>query len=250
MEKYGKIIAILLTILLVVLAGFTGCFDSLFSTEYHFRAYMFQLNSIFIMLSICLVVTSEFVEKRRKLLFNLSLLIPAIGLTVGAVLYGYANPTPITYNATPGLISSLTFFGSILFGNVLGNTLIVLLAPTILVPYLMFTVMISRFCFVASIISYYGINGLTFCLLQPQMYLELFASALAFISSFKIIAKTTKSITSIHNTGIKHALIEIKNVEIYETKKTIPKILIILIIAATLETFLPMNLLGNYLLRL
>jgi hypothetical protein len=240
MERYTKIGAVLVTVLLTVFAGLTGCFDFLFMLPYHFKVYMFQLNSVFLMLGICLNIISEFVEKRKKLLFNCSILIVVISLGIGTVIWGYVNPVQITGTMKVyDLMSFWTNFSSILFGNLLGAFLSVLLSPTIVVPYFMLTIPISKFSFIAGVISFYGVNGLIFYLLQPHIYVEFFAIALYLIASFKIASKTFKSVISVRSIGVKNSLIEIKDAVVYELKNTMPKVVILLVIAALLETLFP-----------
>ncbi|AEG18410.1 MAG: stage II sporulation protein M [Methanobacterium paludis] len=249
MKRYTKIGAVLVTVLLTVFAGLTGFFESLFWFLYPVKVYMFYLNSVFLMLGICLNIISEFVEKRKKLLFNSSILITVIGLCIVSVIWGYTHPEQVTnishaYNLTDFLTSSISIF----LGNVLGNLLAILLSPTILAPYFILSHTIYRSYDITGVVNYYGVNGLLYFLLQPHIYVELFATALSLIAGFKIVSKTVKSVISIKSIGVKNSLIEIKDAVVYELKNTMPKVIILLLIAALLETLFPIYLLGKYLL--
>lgn len=256
-------IGIVTTIILTLFAGLTGFFEGFF--EYHIgilfsinagvltlglntsglnaqdyiNSYIngFQLSSAFLMLGICLNITSIFVEKRKIGWFYGSLLIIVIGIVMEAVIRSIEIPAQIfgslqVYN----LESFLIIFSYILFSNLKIVFLTILLSPTIIYPYLEFSINIASFYYMFDFIAFNGFKGVLLIVGQLHIYPELFAVYLAFIAGARLSLKSFQSYLSIMGEGLKNTFKTIKNAMVCEFKSTMPKVVVLLIIAALLET--------------
>ena len=262
MNKSLKI-GIAATIILTLFAGLTGFFEGLF--EYHIgvlspindgflilglntsglnvqdyiNSYIngFQLNSAFLMFGICLSITSIFVEKRKKTWFYGPILIMIMGIVMGAVIRSIEIPAQIfgsqqVYN----LESFSIIFSYILFSNLKVVFLTILLSPTIVYPYLEFSINMATSYYMFDFIAFNGFKGVLLIIGQLHIYPELFAVYLAFIAGIRLSLKSFKSYLSIRREGLKNIFKTIKSAMVYELRNTMPKVIILLIIAALLET--------------
>jgi hypothetical protein len=245
MLKIDKLTVIGITaiIILTFFAGITGFFE--FTLPYNririgILYLSFHSNSTILMLGICLGILSTFVK--RKILFYSSIITIILGQIIVAAIMGYMHtmhvypypPYPAESLYHPGPFGDV--FISILHGNLLGSFVAILSGPTIITPYILLSVAVSKLSVMAGVISFYGFEGVILWIGSFHIYPEFYAIYLACIAGIRISLKSFKAYISIRRNGIKSTLKTIKEVMIHELRSTAPKVVILLIIAALLES--------------
>lgn len=237
MLKINKItvIGITATIILTFFVGITGFFEYAFLA--HLKIEIFHLSSIVLMLGICLGILSTFVKRKRKILFCSSIIIIILGQIIVAAIMGYMHPTEIGLNKEFIDMEIANRFIFLLWNNLLYSFITILTGPTIIYPYITLIDTVGFATgYIAANISFHGFEGVILWIGSFHIYPEFYAIYLACIAGIRISLKSFKAYISIRRNGIKSTLKTIKGVMIYELKNTMPKIIILLIIAALLES--------------
>ena len=235
MDKLTKV-GILATIILTLSAGITGIFEFLFA--YHIEILIFQLNSSILMIGMSLGMISTFFEERRKIWVHTSVLSIILGECVIAVIWGYNSPIQVV---GPGILP-LNFeflfmdFIDLLFSNSLGSFVAILASPTIIVPYVLLSICTAKISFIIGVVSFHGFKGVILMLGWLHIYPEVYAIFSACLAGINVALKSFESFLQIRKKGFKSSLREIKNALTYELRNTMPKVIILLVIAALLET--------------
>jgi hypothetical protein len=238
---------------LTLFAGLTGFFERLFeyhiwilfsinsrflilglNASDHINSYIngFQLNSAFLIGGICLSITSVFVEKRKKIWFYGPILIIIVGIVMVAVIRSYEVPAQIWgADQVYDLESFWNIFSYLLFNNLRVVFLIILLSPTMIYPYSEFSVNMATFYYMFNLISFNGFKGVLLIIGELHIYPELLAIYLAFIAGVRLSLKSFKSYLSIRREGFKNTFKTIKNAMMRELRNTMPKVVILLVIA-------------------
>jgi len=234
MNKF-TVIGITATIILTFFAGSTGFFEFVFSNYVKIRIFYlsFYLSSTVLMLGICLGILSTFAKRKRKILFYSSIITIILGQIVGAVILGYHNPGKIGLNLE--LPPHGIAFLYILCHNLMVSLIGILAGPIIVYPYILLATVTSQLDFIAGTIFFHGFEGVILFLGAFHIYPELYAAYLACISGIRVSLKSFEAYISIRQNGFKNTLKTIKDVMIYELKNTMPKVVILLIIAALLQ---------------
>ena len=248
MNKLTKI-GLLATIVLTFFVTFTGFFEVLFlQYQATFTLYLdsihfpipikFYLDSGILMIGMGVGIYSIFVERRRYLFLYVSMIIIIVGFGILAILMGHAHPDSVGSGIqVNGLGSFFITYLSLVIHNIFVALVALLSGPTIIIPYIVLSndilMVISLF---SSLTTFYGYKGVILFLGLFHMYPEFYAIFLSCLAGIKIALKSFKAFIGIRKDGFKISLGKIKNAIVHEFKNVIPKILILLIIAALLET--------------
>jgi hypothetical protein len=235
MDKLTKM-GLLATIILALSAGITGVFEFLFT--YHIEILIFQLNSTILMIGMSLGMISTFFEERRKIWIHASVLSIILGECVIAVIWGYKSPIQVV---GPGVLSFnfeflLMDFIDLLFSNSLGSFVVILASPTIIIPYVLLSIVTAKISFIMGVVAFHGFKGVILMLGWLHIYPEFYAIFSACLAGIRVALKSFESFLQIRKKGFRSSLGEIKNVMMHELRSTMPKVLILLVIAALLET--------------
>jgi uncharacterized membrane protein SpoIIM required for sporulation len=87
-------------------------------------------------------------------------------------------------------------------------------------------------------VSAYGYKGAIFFFGSFHMYPETYAIFLACLSGIRVSLESFKAFMYIRKNGFFNSMIKIKNVMVFEIVNTMPKVIILLLIAALLEVLL------------
>jgi hypothetical protein len=226
----------IVTIILTFFAGITGFFEFMFNHQVIIEKFniFIYLYSTVTMLGICLGILSTFVKRkrRRKILFYSSIITIILGGIAGQVIWASRNPVEITNPIwEPGL------FIPALSNNLYLSFVTILSGPTIIYPYILLSAIVINLKLIAEFISFHGFKGVILLVGSFHTYPEFYAIYLAGVSGIRISLKSFKAYISIRRNGIKNTLKTIKEAMIHELKNTMPRIIILLIIAALLEEF-------------
>ncbi|HEX3014108.1 MAG TPA: stage II sporulation protein M [Methanobacterium sp.] len=250
MDKFR--IASLIFIVITFLAAFTGFFEILFS-PYQFTftfgldidsinfpvSLTFYLNSAVLMFGMGIGIVSAFIENGKKFCFYGSILIILIGIGIIESFIGYMNPSQLIgqglYNNN--LESFFVNFGRLALHNIFYAFIAIISGPTIIGPYSLLPNIIldSSFQF-TSFVATYGFKGVLLFFGRLHIYPEFFALIWAAVAGIKVALKSFESFINIRRNGFKSSLLNIKGAMMQELKSTMPKVVVLLIIAAFLET--------------
>jgi uncharacterized membrane protein SpoIIM required for sporulation len=125
----------------------------------------------------------------------------------------------------------------IAINNIYYAFIAILTGPTIIGPYTLLSrdiILITSFF--TSIISSYGYKGVILLFGLFHWYPETFAIYLACIAGIRVSLKSFKTFLSLRKNGLSNSLRKIKDALVFEIVNTMPKVVILLIIAALLET--------------
>ncbi len=248
MDKFR--IASLIVIVITFLAAFTGFFEILFwPYQFTFTLYLdsihfpvsltFYLNSAVLMFGMGIGIVSVFIENRRKFCLYGSILIILIGIGVIESFVGYMNPSQLIDQGlySDNLESFFVNFGRLALHNIFYAFIAIISGPTIIGPYSLLANIIldSSFQF-TSFVATYGFNGVLLFFGRLHIYPEFFALILAASAGIKVALKSFESFICIRKEGFKISLAKIKNAIVHELRNTMPKVIILLAIAAFLET--------------
>lgn len=247
MKRFTKISLFISTALLTFFAALTGCFEWLVLPYYQLLInYMptvsssisFNINAGILMLGICVGIISTIVEKKKKLWFYISVLIIILGNIFIAIFIAHAHPLKLFGEAQiDTLWSFLSYFVSILFYNLFSASLSIITGPTIIIPYFITSnFVLQDFYYIFGFINSYGFKGVILVIGSVHMYFEIYAFFLSSIAGIRVALKSFQSMIGIRKNGIKTSLRNIKDITITEIKNTMPKVIILLMIAALLET--------------
>lgn len=242
----------LIVITITFLAAFTGFFEILFS-PYQFTftwglcidsipihvSLTFYLNSAILMFGIGIGIVSIFIERGSKFCFYGSILIILIGIGIIESFIGYMNPSQLIGQGlyTNNLKSFFINFGRIALHNIFYAFTAIISGPTIVGPYSLLSNIILDSSFqLASFVATYGFKGVVLFFGRLHIYPEFFALIWAAAAGIKVALKSFESVISIKKEGFKVLLEKIKNAITYELRNTMPKVIILLVIAALLET--------------
>ena len=227
------------TVILTFFTGITGFFESTyinsFTIEFNiFNIYFFKIHlySTVLMLGICLGIISTFVKRKgkRKILFYTSIITIILSGIIALAIMAPMYPLEITGMWGHGI------FIPVLSNNLLLSFTAVLTGPTIIVPYMQLGALVfGQLNFIPGTISHYGFKGVILWIGALHVYPEFYAIYLAYTSGIKISLKSFKAYISIRRNGVKSTLKTIKEAMVYELRNTMPKVVILLIIAALLE---------------
>lgn len=250
--KFNKFKITSLIVIITFFAAFTGFFEILFSPyQFTFKfglyidyihfpvSFTFYLNSAVLMLGIGIGIVSKFIERGRKFCFYGSILIILIGIGIIESLSGYRNPSQLIGQGlcTTNLESFFVNFGRLALHNIFYAFLAIISGPTIIGPYsLLANVILDSSFHFASFVATYGFKGVILFFGRLHIYPEFFALIWAAVAGIKVALKSFESFISIKKEGFKVSLEKIKNVVMYELRNTMPKVIVLLIIAALLET--------------
>ena len=242
MNKYTKI-GSLITILLTILAIFTGCFEFLFLPySFNFTLYHnnFPINLYFssavLMLGIGVGLVSIFVEKKKNFWFYGSIVTIVLGVEIIGAFLGAADPIQILTQQF-NLNSSPSIFLEIAIWNIFYSLLAILTGPTLIGPYVSLSrAIITTQWFFSAVISSYGYKGVILMLGMFHWYVETIAIYIACIAGIRVSLKSFKTFLSLKKNGFSNSIKKIKNIMVFEIVNTMPKVVILLIIAALLET--------------
>lgn len=242
MNKYTKI-GLLITILLTILAFFTGCFEFLFLPySFNFTLYhnsfpiSLYFSSAVLMLGIGVGLVSVFVEKKKKYWFYGSIVIIVLGEGALGTFLGAANPVKLgtqifNLNSFPGSFLETAIW------NILYSLIAILTGPTIIGPYISLSRdIILTTCFFTQITTSYGYKGVILLLGMFHWYIETITICIACIAGIRVSLKSFRIFLSLKKSGFLNSLRKIKNIIIFEIVNTMPNVIILLIIAALLET--------------
>ena len=234
MNKILKV-GILSTLMLTFLVSIAGYFEFIFSC--HVKVIIFNLNSMILVLGFGLSITFLFVGKKGNIWFYIPIMIIIFGEIVVSGIWSYINPIQITNPGMQFNIGSLGIdFIDILFGNLSGSIVTVLTGPTILIPYVMLSIATSKLSFMLGVIAFYGFKGVILWLGAFHIYPEFYAIFSACLAGIRVALKSFESFLQIRKKGFKSSVEEIKNAMVHELRNTMPKVIILLVIAALLET--------------
>lgn len=247
MNKFAKISLFITTALLTFFAALTGCFEWLVLPYYQLVInYMpsgsfvisFNINASILMWGICVGIISTIVEKKKKLWFYISVLIIILGNIVIAIFIAHAHPLKLFGGAQIHTLGSfLSYFVSILFYNLFSTSLSIITGPTLIIPYFITSnFVLQDFYYIFGFTTSYGFKGVILIIGSVHMYFEIYAFFLSSIAGIRVALKSFKSILNIRKNGIKTSLRNIKDITTTEIKNTMPKVIILLVIAALLET--------------
>lgn len=245
-NKFAKMSSLLIIIIFFV--TFTGLFEILFMqyqatfTLYldsiHFPAPLtFYLDSGVLMIGMGIGISSIFV-KNRNFFFYVSVMSILLGFGILATIMGYANPDNIGSGIqVDGPGSFFVEYLNLVIHNIITSFAAFLSGPTIIGPYLVLSyIIIIPVSWLASLAAFYGYKGIILFLGMFHIYLEFYAIFLACLAGIRVSLNSFESFLQIRKKGFKSSLVEIKNSIVHELKSTMPQVIILLIIAALLET--------------
>ena len=240
-------ICLILTIISTLIVAFTGFFELLLSPFiFRFSLYLdfihfpipinLYFNSAILMLGIGVGIISTFIEKKNNIWFYGSVAIILGGIGILGVLLGYYNPIKVGTGIYP-LNSFPGEFIGIVINNVFYALVAILTGPTIICPY----VLLSRdilliMTFFSSIVSSYGYKGVILLFGLLHWYPETIAIYLSCLAGIRVALKSFKIFLNIKKGNFRGFLKKIKEFTVYELKNTMPKVIILIVIAALLET--------------
>ena len=242
MNKLTKI-GLVATIALTFFATFTGFFELFLS--YHFTLFLdsihfpipLYLSSGVLMVGIGIGLISTFVENRRELWLYISIMFILIGLGIISLLLGYTHPNKIeSWIHVTSLESFFVEYLSLVISNIVIASIALLSGPTIIGPY----IELSNFIFIlatwlSSLITFYGYKGALVFFGLLHIYPETFAAVLACLAGIRVSLKSFKAFIHIRRDGFFNSTKLIKNAIVHELRNTMPKVMILLAIAALLE---------------
>lgn len=235
-------------IILMFLALFTGFFEILFMqyqatiTLYldsiHFPIPLtFYLDSGVLMTGIGVGILSTFVEKKKKLWFYSSVLIVLFGFGILAVIMGYSHPCSVGSGIQVNdLRSFFTTYVNLVIHNFISASLALLSGLTVVGPFVVLSndilMVVSLF---ASFTTFYGYKGVILFLGMFHIYIETFAIFSSCLAGIRVALISFQSFLRIRNNGFFNSMKKIKDAMAFEIVNTMPKIVVLLVIAALLE---------------
>ncbi len=245
--KVNKFIKASLSVLILVfLVTFTGFFEILFLqyqavvTLYptHFVIpLIIHLDSGILMAGIGVGIISIF-AKKRNFFFYTSMMIILIGFGILAVIMGYAHPDGVGSGIqADSLESFFVEYLSLIFHNVFVALIALLGGPIIIIPYMVLSIdIIMLISLVVSFTAFYGYKGAILFLGMFHIYPEFYAIFLACLAGIRVALSSFKSILYIRKEGFRSILLKIRDLVSNELGNTMPRVIILLVIAALLET--------------
>ena len=242
-------IGLLLTIMLTFFVTFTGFFEVLFlqyqaiftlylDSIHFFVPIKFYLDSGVLMIGMGIGISSIFMEKRKNLFLYVSVMIIILGFGILAVIMGYIHPDSIGSGMQVNDLESFCKeYLSLVIHNISVAFISLLSGPTIIGPYLVLSnIVIIPVSWLASLVMFYGYNGIILFLGMFHIYPEFYAIFLACLAGIRVALESFKAFTNIRGEGFKSTFKTIKDVMISEIRNTMPRVIILLVIAAFLET--------------
>ena len=242
-------IGLLVTIVLTFFVSFTGFFEVLFlQYQATFTLYLdsihfsvpikFYLDSGVLMIGMGIGISSIFMEKRKNLFSHVSVMSIILGFGILAVIMGYVHPGSIGSGMqVPDLESFFMEYLSLVIHNISVAFISLLSGPTIIGPYLVLSnIVIIPVSWLTSLVMFYGYNGIILFFGLLHIYPEFYAIFLACLAGIRVALESFKSFTTIKREGFKSTFKTIKTAMISEIRNTMPRIIILLVIAALLET--------------
>ncbi len=195
-----------------------------------------SLKFTVLIIGIWVGIFSTLVERKSKILFNSSVIILIIGLGIIEAYEGYMNPMPVyQWDMVTNIGSFYVGFSWYISHNIFAAFLTVLSGPAVIGPYIQLNNILSYFGFLTELMSFYGFKGAILFFGWLNLYPELTAFFLATMAGIRVTLESFQAFIYLRNDFL-NSLRRIRDAIVREIVNTMPKVVVLLIIAAVLET--------------